>query len=670
MFGVLHLADLYRDRKMAAPTRSDFIRFGMLIKGQWPQPVPPRINIRCDSDTFEFEEWAQHICDSPVSWIAIDTEYDIKSRTLDLLGIGAPGATVVQIAWRSLGMQGRSKVVYWVTRLINSKRVVVQNFLADLPVLEQNLGVLWEDYRKGIDDTMLAHAVLFSDWPHDLEFLASLYSVHDKMKHLSKDDPELYNQGDVLDTIEAWRGLRATLAEDDQSYEVYIRQSLKLVPILLDITPIGIRVNKSRIGPAIEAYEARLAWARQVAAVYTGIPAFNVGSGDQMKWWLYDVEGMPVQKNRMSGASSVDDDSIAILRQLVDPIPDVDEEREQGGLTLEQAEARISEGAHPLLEARVIYMAAQQVLSHYLYPCCTFDGKGRKSKIVAIKDRIYPQFKIHAQASGRWSTTNPPLAQLPLDLRDIIMPDVGYSWVSFDWSNIERRNLQALTGSKRLKEIFENGYDMHTLTMCDVFGFEYPPNKKDPDAPENAEWAAKIRWTGKDDIRRTFAKRFSYRADYGGDPKGAGNIPGAKQLQLTPAKLVAASQRYLKSDPDYYAWRNKQAALAVRTRCVRTFTGRRRLLLGDDQAAIRESFNHPNQGGVADIFNLTVVEISETYPEYRFVYGMHDSQVWSVPSEQYEEAKSAIQKIAEKEWLINGQRVVFPASFKERVDGG
>jgi DNA polymerase I-like protein with 3'-5' exonuclease and polymerase domains len=655
---------------MAAPTRADFLRFGKLTRGEWPLPIPDRVNVRCDSDIHEFEAWlAKQLTSSVSNWVAIDTEYGRDSKVLELIGMGSPGGEVIQIAWGGLGESARTYVVQGMRELLALTRVVVQNFMADLPVLEQNLGLVWADYRHGIDDTMLAHAVLFSDWPHDLEFLASLYSSYDKMKHLSKDDPELYNQGDVLDTIAAWQSLSANLAKDPESDRVYRDQSLALVPILLEVHPRGIRVNKDRIGPAIADYEARLQWARQVGMVYSGIPTFNIGSGDQMKWWLYAVEGMPEQKNRMTGALSVDEDSIAVLRQLVEPVPDVDEEREQGGLTLDQAITRIHAGAHPLLEARVVYMAAQQVLSHYLYPCCVYEGRGKKRKVTSIRERIYPQFKIHAQASGRWSTTNPPLAQLPLDLRDIICPDEGWSWIGFDWSNIERRNLQALTGSKRLKEIFDNGWDMHTLTMCDVFGYEYPPDRRDPDSVDNAEWSRKIRWSGKDDIRRTFAKRFSYRLDYGGEPKSAGGIPGAKQLQLTPEKLIAASNRYLKADPDYSRWRLAQARKAVKDREVRTSSGRRRLLLGDERAAIRESYNHPNQGGVADVFNLTVVRIANTIPGVHFVYGMHDSQIWAVRSEDYDAAREQIQAIAEREWEINGQKVIFPASFKERVDG-
>src|SRR5207244_4262594 len=101
-------------------------------------------------------------------------------------------------------------------RLIKSTKVVFQNSLADIPVLERNLGIKYSDYF-GVEDSMLAHACLWSDWPHTLEFLASMYGKYEKMKHLSASDPSLYNWGDVIETISVFEGLQSEFRRDSMS---------------------------------------------------------------------------------------------------------------------------------------------------------------------------------------------------------------------------------------------------------------------------------------------------------------------------------------------------------------------------------------------------------------------------------------------------------------------
>jgi DNA polymerase I-like protein with 3'-5' exonuclease and polymerase domains len=72
------------------------------------------------------------------------------------------------------------------------------------------------------------------------------------------------------------------------------------------------------------------------------------------------------------------------------------------------------------------------------------------------------------------------------------------------------------------------------------------------------------------------------------------------------------------------------------------------------------------QGAVSDVYNLTAVAISEACPEARLVYGMHDSMWWELPQPKWDEYVPKIKAIVEREWLINGQSVILPASFKTR----
>jgi DNA polymerase I-like protein with 3'-5' exonuclease and polymerase domains len=283
-----------------------------------------------------------------------------------------------------------------------------------------------------------------------------------------------------------------------------------------------------------------------------------------------------------------------------------------------------------------------------------------------LLDRIYPEQKIHTQTNGRWSTTNPPLAQLPKGLRKIVCPAPGYKWIVFDLDQVELRLNAALSNDTPSLEAFANSWDIHTLNACDLFGFAYPSNRIDPHTSDDTvEWRTVLNWEGKDDNRRVFAKRFVYRLDYGGDPARAGDIPGAKALGLTAKSLVAASRSYLLAHPAKAQWRQRVAEEARTTRTTRSWDGRRRKLSGSLDEIVREAFNHPMSAGTSGVFNRLVVTISEELPDLHWVKGMHDSQTWSVKEELYEERRGQVKAIVHRPWNIAGVSLVLPGTFSD-----
>jgi uracil-DNA glycosylase family 4 len=632
----LHPADLFRNPKMKIPMIRDWTKVKQYLEGTWPLEIPPFVRIPQDVSADKFFIFAENALTNSVPWVVIDTEFTRETRWLTVLGMSYPGCPAgVQIWFSELSKVDRHDITNWLRKLVSNTKVVFQNAMADVPVLQRNLGIRYSDYC-GIEDSMLAHAVLWSDWPHTLEFLASMYGKYAKMKHLSGTDPSLYNWGDVIDTVSVWQGLETELKRDSLSASVYRSQSLPLIPIILKRMEKGIRVNKARVEPAILEYEEKLNAASRLAQASVGYP-INVGSDDQLKHYLYNMVGLARQIDPKTKKETTDGDAIATLRTIVGPIPDLEEE-EINGLAICDALDRIHLGADPVLESRVIYASAKQTLSHYLTP-------------LIGKERIYPEFKIHAQASGRWSTTNPPLAQLPEDLRDIIIPDAETAWIAWDWDQIELRLLAALAQDHTYLDAFRKGLDVHTINARAIFQI--------PDAEV----------IDKSDIRRVFAKRFVYRLNYGGHPRGAGDIPGARQLGLTGSKLVDASNRYLSAHPAMSAWRAEIAATVNKSHEVRTWTGRRRRLLGDGNAALREAYNHPMQGGAADILNLTIINICAKLPYATVVYTMHDAATIEVPAVYSMEAMAIIKAEVEREWDIEGIKVSIPAKFKPILVG-
>lgn len=602
ILATLHIADLWRDPRMRLPTLRDWRKIPRYLDGTWPTPIPPSHVFTGDMP--RLERWFAHALAAP--YVAIDTEYNPETRYLTLLGAGYPGmAEALQVEWAHLWTVRRARVVEHLEHLVSRVPVVFQNALADLPVLETNCGLAYTAYRR-IDDTMLAHAALWSELPHTLEFLASLYDTHPKLKHLAHVDPLRYNLGDVIATIDVWEALRVELAADPESASVYELQSLPLIPVILARHQKGLRVNTARVEPAALDVEAARADAVNLAQSYAGYP-LNVGSDDQLKTLLYTIEGLPLQRAKDTRQPTINEEAIGVL-QAASP-------------------------EHPVLEARAAYAAAQQTLSHFIAP-----ARG--------VERVYPSFKIHAQASGRWSITDPPLQQLPVELEDLIVPDVDETWLGWDWSQIEPRVLEALAGDRdALARWDEDRYERWT-------GVIFPGS-----TPADADWTQK----------RKFTKVFILRLHYRGDPRGAGSIKGARALGLVGPTLVQASNRYIVSRPAIAAfWRCEEARIRA-SHESRTFCGRRRRLLGDGKATLREGINHMMQGAVADILNLTLVGIARDLPWSSLAWTKHDAAYIAVPTARVAEAWPVVRRHVEQEWTIGDVTVQFPASYKERA---
>lgn len=643
------IGDLFRDPHERFLARRDWRKLRELVAGVWPRPVPAQC-IASPATHGIFEARLQEALQQPE--IMVDTEYIPDQKLMTHVGAAWRVGEEVrgfQLEWvrgRATNVERALFMRYW-SRLCRQVKMGFWNAKADLPILQHNL----HDIPGTIEDPMQAHAVLWPDMDHDYGFVASLYGKYPKLKHLSKDDILTYHWGDVIDLVWIWEALKEEFKQDPLAEQKYRQQNLKLIPILLNTESYGIKLNQARIEKGIPEYQILTDCASILAQAYCGYP-INLGSSSQVVAYLQS-EGVKLK--------SVDQDLVAQARNTFLSF-DADEEEQQGfseGYVLQ----RIEQGAHPLLELRTMYIQNQQVLSHYLLP-------------LRGQDRCYPQINIHTQAGGRHSTTKPALATVPNDLRDILIPDKGCVWIGWDWNQQEPRIQRAESGSLILGAAFDQGHDIHTLFVCDLYGWVYPQNKRDPHhAPEDAEWRAEHDWQGDTDPRRVFSKTTRYEINYGGTGEQAAKK--AVRMGLDPKVTKRASQVLLQSDPELRAWFRKVEKEVCQSHIIRSWGGGRRVFYWVDpsnklkvEEMKRQARNFPPQGGGADLYNLVIVEITEQVPQARFVYGMHDSQYWSVREAIWKEVYPTIKHIATKSRMINGMEVPFPGSFKVYYDDG
>ena len=572
--------------------------------------------------------------------LCIDCEWDEDSGALTTIGIGNE-RHVAQIDWSSLDNLDRIEVRDAVERLVRKDHVVYHNADADIRKLRQHGFEISAACHHRLDDTMLADAVLNSEEAHDLGDLNRRLGKLPDFKHLRKVAPREYNAGDLVSTVLIWKyGLAPAFEADPAAHFVYRTMSLPFIDIAIEGEEAGIRVN-APIAVVLRAkYAAKVEQARRLAVAYTGDPTFNLGSPDQVKHWLYNVYGLPIQREKAYrdelGKVTTDKDALAALRRLQGTEWDEGEEP-----TLESALANIEVGGHGLLEAKYLFGGAQQRLTHYVLPCFDVDEP---------RVRIYPELRQHVQATGRHSYVGPALQQMKGDTAELILPDPGTVWVKWDWAQIEVRLLAALAGDQPYLDAFARGDDIHELNVRAIFG-----------APGSKELEA---------IRRGFGKRYVFRLHYRGKPENAGDIPGTRALGLGVDQLVGASEVYLGQHPAIPVYWQEIEQQADRRRVVYTFMGRPRRLTSEFRnARNREASNMPMQGGVADIYATTAILIKAAAPWARLVFGAHDAQTWQVPVEREIEFLMLAAPIVNRPFVINGRAISFPAEFKRKTAG-
>lgn len=574
--------------------------------------------------------------------VCLDLEWDENDGTLETIGVGNE-KLVIQFDWKGREFD-RGWFGAWLLDQIGSVPTIIQNADSDIRKLRANGFVLGALAFERLEDPMLAHAILHSEDDHDLGHLNSTMGVLLDYKHLRKVAPREYNAADVVSTCLVWDAIAKELRADAQAEFIYRTMSLPFLWLAIESEEAGVRVNPHAPLALYEQLDAKRKQATLLFQAYTGWPA-NIASPDDVKHVLYNLERLPIQRGKGAGFGNQgkvtsDKDAIAALRRHCGTEWD-----ESEAPTLEQAWANIEAGGNPALEARFLFMGAQQAVSHYVVPCLVTEDEGAKRTVVGVRTRIYPECRQHVQATGRDSYVGPALQQMKGTLLTLIEPDEGCCWVGWDWKQIEVRLLAVEANDQPYLQAFREGRDIHGINMRDIFG---PVGSKELE-----------------ELRRRWIKAFIFRLHYQGKPENAGDIPGTRALGLNVDGLIAASERYLAKHPALPAYWQQIAVEAERTGMVRTFMGRpRRLTSPWKNARAREACNHPMQGGVADIYKSTALLVKKAAPWARLVFGAHDSQWWQVPAGRCLEFLAVAAPIVERPFQINGHTVSFPADYK------
>jgi DNA polymerase-1 len=250
--------------------------------------------------------------------------------------------------------------------------------------------------------------------------------------------------------------------------------------------------------------------------------------------------------------------------------------------------------------------------------------------LIAADGRLHTTFNQTAATTGRLSSNNPNLQNIPIrtplgrEIRACFIAEPGNLLTSADYSQVELRLLAHIAGEDVLKEIFRRGEDVHTATACRVFSVT--PDQIDPGM-------------------RSKAKMINYGIVYGLSAYGM-----ADRLDIPQSEADDFIQRYLAGFPAVGRFIEETIAQGTEHGYVSTLFGRRRQVpeLRARRWELRKqgerfAVNMVIQGTAADIMKVAMVRCDQALAEAglqsKLILQIHDELLFEGPAGEAEQVK-------------------------------
>jgi DNA polymerase I-like protein with 3'-5' exonuclease and polymerase domains len=272
--------------------------------------------------------------------------------------------------------------------------------------------------------------------------------------------------------------------------------------------------------------------------------------------------------------------------------------------------------------------------------------KLNSTNVVGVKERIssegniHTKFKIHGTVTGRLSSADPNLQNIPRVTTDARIKGMykappGYVILELDYSQAELRVVAELAKEPDMIEWFSTGRNIHVAVACKAENADYDivyPITKDKNHPEYDYWTR----------RKKRAKTINFGILYGQEPKKLAETlnndlqPGQKKYTVKEAAKFRDD--WFKLFPRVKAWISKQHKFAEKNGYVKTPFGRKRRLpeiysdiYGKYLEAQRQSVNAPIQSIASDFTQFSSILIHIQRLEGKLpiclkqIYTVHDS---------------------------------------------
>ncbi len=368
---------------------------------------------------------------------------------------------------------------------------------------------------------------------------------------------------------------------------------LPLVRVLRHMEQAGLRLDFDRLGAITERVREEAAALEREIFALAG-EEFTIGSPQQLGEVLFVKLGLS-RKRRGKTGFSTDARVLQAIRGEHEIIPKIERFRELTKLAQTYLEA------FPLL--------------------------------IADDGRLHTTFNQVTAATGRLSSTNPNLQNIPIrtplgrEIRACFVAEPGHVLISADYSQVELRVLAHIAEEEVLKDIFRRGEDVHTATAGSILGL----------APDGVDAGA-----------RSKAKMVNYGIVYGLSGYGL-----ADRLQIPQEEAQEFIERYLDGFPAVRRFIETTIERATEDGYVTTLFGRRRQVpelrarrwelrkLGE-----RLAVNTVIQGTAADIIKVAMVScqaaLADSGLQTRLILQIHDELLFEGPEEEASRAREIV----------------------------
>ncbi|WP_107839794.1 DNA polymerase I [Metasolibacillus meyeri] len=389
--------------------------------------------------------------------------------------------------------------------------------------------------------------------------------------------------------------------QDNEQYDLYHDLELPLAEILGAMEIAGISVNVETLKQMGQALLEKLSVIEQTIYELAG-EEFNINSPKQLGVILFDKLGLPVLKKTKTGYSTAAD----VLEKL--------------------------QSEHDVVKHILDYRQLAKLQSTYI--------EGLTKEVHAEDGKVHTRFQQALTATGRLSSTDPNLQNIPIRLeegrkiRQAFVPSKE-GWVLFaaDYSQIELRVLAHMCQDPVLVEAFKEGMDIHTRTAMDVFGVANPD-----------EVTANMRRT---------AKAVNFGIIYGISDYGL-----SQNLDIPRKKAAEFIASYLQSFPGVQGYMENIVADAKREGFVTTILNRRRYLPEINSSnfnlrsfAERTAMNAPIQGSAADIIKKAMIDMDARLQkeglQAKLLLQVHDELIFEAPVEEIEILERIVPEVME-----------------------
>jgi DNA polymerase I len=485
---------------------------------------------------------------------------------------------------------------------------VAHNIKFDMEVLK------WYgmDVASPIFDTMLAHYLIEPDQRHGMDLLAerllkytpiSIETLIGKgKKQLSMRDVDFkkvkeYAAEDADVTLQLKEVIEPKLKQQ-QAEKLFNDIETPLIHVLTDMEVEGIKIDEK----ALEEYSKQLGKdiIRLEKQIYEEAGTeFNIASPKQLGEVLFEKMEIPYAgKKTKSGQYSTNEETLAKL-----------------------------EKDHSIIQYIMDYRQYNKLKSTYV---------DALPKLINSKSgRVHSSFNQTVAATGRLSSTNPNLQNIPIrtdkgkEVRKAFIPrDENYTLLAADYSQIELRLVAEVSKDPAMVEAFKRGADIHTATAAKVFHVE------------ESEVTSEM---------RSRAKTVNFGIIYGISAFGLSQRMGIKRGE---AKEII--ENYFDKYPGVKASMDNAINFARDKGYVETLLGRRRYLRDINSAnatvrgfAERNAINSPLQGTAADMIKIAMIDIHAEFKKLnlksKMILQVHDELVFDAHKDELEIIKPIIE---------------------------